>query len=183
MPSPKIKIPQIHGPTPQNLRIYSASGVISLIIITGLVVFFGWQAQDRIKYPRITTSQAVQNISELKDHHIALQGGFVDFRQIPKPLCITQGGNKTYPEVKSGYHYYPALWGLGEADSFVAVKIVTLEGQEILQVPEYEFAKPLQLKGKFRVTTTRDDCNLDVVYPSGYLEIDPEQVGIKEAKP
>ena len=162
-----------------NLGLYlKVSGAAALLIL-GLAIWFGYQARARLLRPTISPSQLSANPFAYQDDNVEVQGAYIDFDFIQKPLCIPQGGNKPFADQEFSYKPYPAKWGLIQGVNILAVKIIDSNNQEVLEKPSFDYGEIKNLKGVIRLARTKDDCNLDLEYQSAYLEITPEEAELE----
>lgn len=175
MPTPKVpKIPEIPW-----FKQYLAIILTGTALILGLAVWVGWNAKDQLLYPRLTPTTAAFDAPLYKDQQVNLKGQFFLFSSRQKPLCVPEGGTLKFPEVRQDYKAYPTIWGLTDGSTDMAVIVMNAEGQEVTTLPKFQPGDEISLKGHLRLTTTLDDCNLDVTYQTAYLEVTPQAVGFK----
>ncbi len=175
MPAPKL-------PKVQEIPWFKQYLVIILTgsaLILGIAVWFGWNAKDQLLYPRLTPTTALTFAPDYKDQQVNIRGQYFLFSSRQKPLCVAEGGTVKFPMIRADYKPYPGIWGLTDGAIDVAVKVINAEGQEIITLPKFQPGEEISLKGRLRLTTTLDDCNLDVTYQTLYLEVTPQMAGFK----
>lgn len=175
MPAPKL--PPIKIPWFKQYAVIIGAITIGILALT---IYIAYMAKDELLYPRLTSGQIAENLTKYKNMQIGLRGLYLNFSIRQKPLCSPQGGSKEYPEIRKSYKSLPAVWGVTDGQTDIAVKVVNVAGEELSIAPEYQNGTSVELKGTVRLTTTLDECNLDVAYQSAYLEIRPEQIGLEE---
>ncbi len=174
MPLPAIIPPLPQGPL---LKKYILFGVVAVLVTFGLTFWIAYQTRESLIYQKTTIAAIIKEPEKLKDAKISLEGTFLPYSVIKKPLC-TPIGKKQYPTLVDGYKESPALWGIYNGTDILAVKIVDAQGKEVDKVPDYSQGESLKLKGTLHLTTALDDCNLDLQYPSAYLEVTPSVAGL-----
>ncbi len=180
MPIPKVVLPKV---TPSQIPWFKQYAlIISLIfaLILALTIYIGWNSKDYLFYPPVSPTTISQYMDSYKNRQVTLQGTYLPFSLVIKPLCVVEGGTVKYPELRSDYKPLNASWGVYDQSIPLAVKVVASNGQELPLDPTFKEGEKVNLKGIIRLTTTPDECNKDVNYQSAYLEITPEVIGVND---
>ena len=175
-----MQLPELPPLPPKPiLQKYILFSIGALVVILGLTFWIGYQTRLNLIYVPTEIKAVIKDPQKLNEQTVSLTGTYIPYSAIKKPICVPIG-KKQYPELVPGYKELPASWGIYDGTNIVAVKIINTQGNEMNQIPNYSFGKEITLKGKLHSTTSIDDCNLDIQYPSVYLEIAPSEVGLKE---
>ncbi len=179
MPIPKVAIPKIQPFSIPWFKQYLLITIGLVILLGSLTVYMGMKYKDYLLYPRTSIEVLVKDVVAYKDKPVGLQGSLLDFTTVQKPLCVPQGGTQLHPFLRSDYHPIPALIGLTDGSSAVAIKVISANGEEY-PVQLKSSGQQMTVRGTIRLTTTLDDCNYDISYQSAYLEVSPAELGLKD---
>lgn len=92
--------------------------------------------------------------------------------------CEPTGGED--PQLQEGeYATYSATWGLEDGSHMLAVEVRSADGASTSTRPDgLEEGDQLVLDGTLHYAEVTSSCDLDILYPSLYLQIDAAQVGL-----